>query len=111
MDDDLTFSRSVVYSCRAPLPSSTRPVRFHTSDTCPPLSQAIPGVGRLYHRSHIKGLSDDILMFESRFEGGNLQQATRIGPTAYDLHLRKYVGCGDRAFLSHFIGVTLKFTH
>ena len=34
-----------------------------------------------------KGADDDTLVFESRFESGNLRRAIRVGPSEYDLEL------------------------
>ena len=36
---------------------------------------------------------DDPLLFESRFESGNLQEAVRIAPREYNLLLRRYADC------------------
>nr|KAJ3422142.1 Cytosolic carboxypeptidase 2 [Polyrhizophydium stewartii] len=36
-----------------------------------------------------RSINDDSLVFESRFESGNLKAATRIGPAEYNLEIRK----------------------
>ena len=36
----------------------------------------------------LTGPEDTTLLFESRFESGNLAQAVKIGPSAYELYLR-----------------------
>ena len=36
----------------------------------------------------LRDLNDEALVFESRFEGGNLQRAVRVGLYEYELHLR-----------------------
>lgn len=40
----------------------------------------------------LKGPADNTLVFESRFESGNLRRAVKISDTEYDLHLKNDYG-------------------
>jgi len=40
----------------------------------------------------VKGDKDQTLVFESRFESGNLRRAVKISDTEYDLHLKNDYG-------------------
>lgn len=40
----------------------------------------------------LKGANDNTLVFESRFESGNLRRAVKISDTEYDLHLKNDYG-------------------
>ncbi|VDD82556.1 unnamed protein product [Mesocestoides corti] len=55
-----------------------RPIVVYDMNTSPPLSVRL-------QRDSLNPDGSDALLFESRFESGNLQQARRVGPYEYDL--------------------------
>eukprot|EP00047_Mylnosiga_fluctuans_P021256 m.102459 g.102459 ORF g.102459 m.102459 type:complete len:752 (-) comp8825_c0_seq3:132-2387(-) len=72
--------RSLVY-CLQPLPRGLRcPLHYTDALRSPPTLEPF---------YHLQDADDTTLVFESRFESGNLEQATRTGAWSYELTLRK----------------------
>ncbi|KFB48996.1 AGAP000113-PB-like protein [Anopheles sinensis] len=57
-------------------------------DFCPQFSRSTVGGSKAQPAAHPTPLDPDDLVFESRFESGNLGRAIKITPTYYELYLR-----------------------
>lgn len=51
-------------------------------------SRSCVGSSKYLMNAHLNVMSDDDLVFESRFESGNLAKAIKITPVYYELYLR-----------------------
>uniref|UniRef100_A0AAG5DWE6 Peptidase M14 domain-containing protein n=1 Tax=Anopheles atroparvus TaxID=41427 RepID=A0AAG5DWE6_ANOAO len=67
-----------------PTPTTNPPA----SDFCPQFSRSTVGGSKAQPAAHPTPLDPDDLVFESRFESGNLGRAIKITPTYYELYLR-----------------------
>ncbi|EAA06129.5 AGAP000113-PA, partial [Anopheles gambiae str. PEST] len=68
--------------------SMTKTTTNRTPDLCPQFSRSTVGGSKAQPAAHPTPLDPDDLVFESRFESGNLGRAIKITPTYYELYLR-----------------------
>uniref|UniRef100_A0A182JUW6 Peptidase M14 domain-containing protein n=1 Tax=Anopheles christyi TaxID=43041 RepID=A0A182JUW6_9DIPT len=76
-------------SCRRPAgPGPSCSPTNRAPDLCPQFSRSTVGGSKAQPAAHPTPLDPDDLVFESRFESGNLGRAIKITPTYYELYLR-----------------------
>uniref|UniRef100_A0A182SU08 Peptidase M14 domain-containing protein n=1 Tax=Anopheles maculatus TaxID=74869 RepID=A0A182SU08_9DIPT len=71
-----------------PSSNSTTTTTNRAPDLCPQFSRSTVGGSKAQPAAHPTPLDPDDLVFESRFESGNLGRAIKITPTYYELYLR-----------------------